>query len=161
MLALAKLLDPRVWVSLIVALAIAFVLHWVYTLGAKDKQAEWDREKLDQAQQTIKLKDEAKAKTEQLREDFKQLQREKDAQIDALNRNLGTAIAGLSNRPARDSEGRVPVDPSTGTKLGATGADLLRQDSEFLVRESARADRLRLQLIDCQAKYNKAADAVN
>ncbi len=55
-------------------------------------------------------------------------------------------LVSVRNRPSRVSE---PAGPSC---TGATGAQLYRDDAEFLVREAARADELRASLDACQQR---------
>jgi hypothetical protein len=81
------------------------------------------------------------------------IRKEKDAQIASLNSRLGTALDGLRQRPPRTpspSQG----SPDTCLGAGATGSSLSREDSEFLVREAARADSLRTALDQCYKQYD-------
>lgn len=72
----------------------------------------------------------------------------------ALSARVDRLLVSLQNRPARPSGDAVP--PSGPLVVGCTGAGLYRSDSEFLVREAARADRLRAELSRCQAAYDSA-----
>jgi hypothetical protein len=130
-------------------------------IGAARVQAQWDREKAADAVAKAQMIQDQKAKGEDLQHAMDTQRSQTNAQITLLNSSLASAITGLRERPSRDSSGGVPRDPATGAAVGGTGATLLRQDSEFLVRESARADKLRLELVDCQAAYGRARAAVN
>jgi len=158
------LINPRVWVELALAAALAGLCWWGYTAvferGAESVQVKWDAERQAQAEQSAKVAADALATTKTLADTIETQRSETHAQIAVLNATVATAVAGLRNRPARDSAGSVPRDSATGSAAGATGADLLRQDGEFLVRESARADKLRLQLAQCQAAYGSARAAL-
>jgi len=127
-------------------------------IGEARVQAQWDKEKKQIEVDSQKLKDANATKEKALQATADTIRSQADVQIQALNSSLASAIAGLRERPSRDGSGNMPHDPSTGATLGATGADLLRQDSEFLVREASRADKLRLQLAQCQAQYNSVKD---
>lgn len=159
------LLDPRVWGEMIVtALVVAagwFAYDWVYDRGAASVQAKWDKEQAQIDKQTAKVAVDALTTTKALASTIETQRSQTNAQIATLNSTLAAAIAGLRDRPARGSDGSVPRDPATGAAVGGTGANLLRQDSEFLTREAARADRLRLQLTQCQAAYAAARSALN
>jgi hypothetical protein len=159
------LINPRVWLELAVAALIAGACWWgyaiIYDRGAASVQAKWDAEKRDVAEQSAKIATAALTATTTLAATIETQRSDFHAQTATLNATVATAVAGLRNRPARDPAGGVPVNPATGSATGATGADLLRQDGEFLVRESARADRLRLQLIQCQAGYAAAREALS
>jgi len=63
---------------------------------------------------------------------------EKDAQIKAINSQLVDSISELRKRTSRTSEA------SNGKSCN--GASLYAEDSEFLVREAARADEIRVGL---------------
>lgn len=157
-------LSPRVLLELAAAVAIAAALwfgySWVHARGAESVQIKWDAEKRDQAEQSAKVAADALATTKSLSATLDKQRSTTNAQISALNNSLAAAVAGLRERPARDSAGSVPRDPATGAAIGATGADLFRQDGEFLARESARADTLRLRLTECQAAYSAAREAL-
>lgn len=159
------LINPRVWLEIALAAALASACWWgyntVYDRGAASVQAECDKDKAAQAQSSAKVATDALATTKALAATIETQRSDFDAQMSGVSAIAARAVAGLSNRPARDSAGGVPRDPATGAATGATGADLLRQDGEFLVRESARADKLRLQLAQCQAAYSAAREALS
>jgi hypothetical protein len=159
------LLSPRVWAELIVIVIVVaagwWAYNWVYDRGAASVQAQWDKERTGIDKQSAKITADALAATKGLVANMESQRSSTNAQISALNNSLASAVAGLRERPARDSAGGVPRDPATGSAVGATGAQLLRDDSELLTREAARADRLRLQLAECQVAYANARKAVN
>lgn len=74
-----------------------------------------------------------------------------------ITADLRAALDSVRNRPQRPAAGGGAVPPGAADPVACTGAGLFRSDAEFLVRESARADGLRLQLSACQAAYNAAA----
>ena len=76
------------------------------------------------------------------------IEKDKNAQIKAINNQLVNAISELRKRPNR------PENSSIGqTKQGCNGSQLFAEDSEFLVRESARADTIRIALQACYDQY--------
>lgn len=82
--------------------------------------------------------------------------KEKDAQIQKLDRSLAAAIDRLRKRADRPA-----VMPAVAGAGGScTGASLYRPDAEFLARESSRADRLLAGLQRCQAQYQAARQAL-
>lgn len=66
--------------------------------------------------------------------------------ITNINRKHDAIITSLRNRPSRN-EG-LPRDSQVSCK-GATGAELSREDGEFLTREATRTDKLREALRGC------------
>lgn len=158
---MTALLNWRVWAAILVAVALV-ASHWkAYKLGQAGVRAEWNAEKLDTAQQTLRLLEKNAATTAALQDNADALRRTKNAQITRLNADLATALAGLQNRPDRPSAGSVPTDTGPRPNPGCTGAQLFRPDAGFLVRESARADKLLADLAQCQAAYDSARQAVN
>jgi hypothetical protein len=74
-----------------------------------------------------------------------QINGEKNAQIKALNTDLNTALVGLRGRtssPAKTTDGK-----------DCNGQALSAPDAEFLIREAARADEVRVSLIACYKQY--------
>jgi hypothetical protein len=85
-------------------------------------------------------------KEHQYQSDADQIRKDKDAQIKAINTQLVDAVSELRKRPSRTTE-------ATNGK-GCNGASLYAEDSEFLVREAARADEIRVALQSCYKQYD-------
>jgi hypothetical protein len=85
-------------------------------------------------------------KEHQYQADADKIRKEKDAQINTINNQLVDAISELRKRPGRTAE----------TTAGAcgTGATLFAEDAEFLIREAARADKIRVGLDTCYQQYD-------
>lgn len=88
------------------------------------------------------------------------IRKEKDAKIASLNTRLGTALSSLSERPQRPPSTSQSA-PAACPRAGATGAELSREDAEFLIREAARADSLRLSLSQCYKQYDAIRKSLN
>ena len=84
-------------------------------------------------------------KEHQYQSDADKIRIEKDAQIKAINSQLVDSISELRKRTSRTSE-------ATNGK-GCNGASLFAEDAEFLVREAARADEIRVGLEACYKQY--------
>ena len=87
-----------------------------------------------------------RAKEHQYHADADKIRKDKDAQIKAINTQLVDAVSELRKRPSRTAEA------SNGK--GCNGASLYAEDSEFLVREAARADEIRVGLEACYKQYD-------
>jgi uncharacterized protein involved in exopolysaccharide biosynthesis len=85
-------------------------------------------------------------KEHQYQSDADKIRIEKDAQIKAINDQLVDAVSELRKRPSRTAE--------TSNGKGCNGASLYAEDSEFLVREAARADQIRVALQACYNQYD-------
>lgn len=85
-------------------------------------------------------------KEHQYQADADKIRKEKDAQIKAINNQLVDAISELRKRPSRTEQA------SNGQSCN--GASLYAEDAEFLVREAARADQIRVALQSCYQQYD-------
>jgi hypothetical protein len=73
------------------------------------------------------------------------IRKEKDAQIKVINSQLVDAVGELRQRPSRTAE--------TADRKNCNGTSLFAEDAEFLVREAARADEIRVGLDACYKQY--------
>jgi hypothetical protein len=87
-------------------------------------------------------------KTDELNTQVDEVRRKKDAEIENINNRLVNAVSELRNRPSR------PAAEVPNTTACGTGRTLYAQDAEFLIRESARADKIREALDACYAQYD-------
>lgn len=84
-------------------------------------------------------------KEHQYQADADQIRKAKDDQIKAINSQLVDSISELRKRSSRSSEA------SNGK--GCNGSALYAEDAEFLIREAARADEIRIGLDACYKQY--------
>jgi hypothetical protein len=73
------------------------------------------------------------------------IRKEKDAQIKVINTQLVDAISGLRSRSSSATK--------TINGQDCNGQTLSAPDAEFLVREAARADEIRIGLEACYQQY--------
>lgn len=85
-------------------------------------------------------------KEHQYQSDADKIRKDKDAQLKAINSQLVDAVSELRKRPSRTTEA------SNGQNCN--GASLYAEDAEFLVREAARADEIRIALQSCYKQYD-------
>lgn len=82
----------------------------------------------------------------------KQLDEEREkkhAEIKAIDSKYKSAVAELRNRPSRNVT-------TTENRKTCTGAELSREDAEFLVGEATRADKIVVELNHCYIAYENA-----
>lgn len=130
---------------LMLAVVVAFVLNGFYwhANGSNGADARW---KAKITAENLTATQEARAKEHMWQGVVNETARNYEAKLAGVRRNLNTALDGLRDRPERPAAG------SQASGIGqscATGTSLCRQDSEFLVREAARADTLRVGLEAC------------
>lgn len=129
--------------------ALVFAVYQGYEYGRQNVQAAWDTEK-------SAIVTAQREKESLLQANMDKLRTEKNRETAKLQRTVAALTDSLRNRPERPA---VPEVASAGDGApGCTGATVYKQDGEFLIRESARADQLRLALITCQKAYQEAAD---
>lgn len=106
-------------------------------VGKVEKQVEVDKAN----KKYTDLKEEHQGKIDEITQTLTE-------KIDTVTRDRDSALASLRNRAKRSAQ-----QASQANCKGATGASLSSEDSDFLIREAARADRNREALTAC---YNYA-----
>jgi hypothetical protein len=147
----------RLAAAIMLAAALAGLYWKGYTSGKKAVQAEWNAERLAMAENTRLLLMANAKTTGDLQAKADKERASKNAQINSLNLELDESLKRLRNRTERPASD-MPKAPGTGGN--GTGAELYREDAEFLAREAARADKLRARLNQCIASYNAAKEAL-
>ena len=144
----------------VIAVALVGVSWKSYDLGKESVTAEWNKDKLRIAEEEKAILAYSIKESKVLQSHSDRIQGEKDARIKAINARLSDSLSQLQNRPSR---GISAADSSTASESvkGCTGANLLREDAEFLTRDSARSDRINVLLLECQDKYNDVRDRIN
>jgi hypothetical protein len=112
--------------------------------------------KASHAEEYSRVLAEVRNREKSLLEASERIRKDRDAKIRNLNSRLKSVTDELQQRPKRDS--RDPTD--TAACSGATGAELSREDAEFLAREAARADSVVTNLNYCIWQYNEARKAL-
>lgn len=75
-----------------------------------------------------------------------QIRKETNAKIKDINNQLIDAVGELRKRPSRAEQ--------ANNRQGCNGASLYAEDGEFLIREAARADEIRVALAACYQQYD-------
>lgn len=159
-----SLLKPKLPIigMIVLALGIAYGTHKVLVYRAVGAAVAETKATL-QGEYTKKLLEAselAREREQVMVSSADKIRKEKDAKIASLNTRLGTAISSLSERPQRPPSTPQGA-PASCIGAGATGAQLSREDAEFLVREAARADSLRLALGQCYQQYDAIRKSLN
>ena len=84
-------------------------------------------------------------KEHQYQADADKIRTDKDAQLKVINTQLVDAISQLRSRSSNSTK--------TVSGQDCNGATLSAPDADFLVREAARADEIRVGLQACYAQY--------
>jgi hypothetical protein len=129
-------------IGIIVAIVMTFGAGWV-TNGWR-LNTRYQAEKLAQEESNRKKEIENQTAVDAIRKD-------KNEQIEAINNQLFAAVSELHKRTARPSN----LSNDGQTTQFATGKQLYAEDAEFLTREAARADTIRIALQSCYAQYDQ------
>jgi hypothetical protein len=135
-------------VTLITGLAAGWVINgWRLEAKIQLREAQLQKAVADAEHKARQIEKNLQEKADKLR-------LSKDSEIRRLNRNLADALSSLQNRPQRGSG--ITPNPSLGLSAqGCSGAELFREDSEFLAREAARADIIREYYKQCSKQYEE------
>lgn len=133
----------------ILTAALGFLAAWQvqdWRVGSKVEriQKEYAQTQAEQARLAVEQSKASAAKTQKIIEG-------KNREIESINSRYELVVGELRQRSAR-----MP-DPPADCK-GVTGAELSREDAEFLAGEAARADRLRSALNACYIQYEAMYD---
>ena len=127
------------WIK-IGAVVIALAGSWY--MGYSFEASRFAQYKADQITEAQKKEHEAQLATDEIR-------KTKDAQIRNINNQLVDAISELRKRSSRTDQAN-----NGQASKACNGSQLYAEDSEFLARESARADTIRVALQACYKQYD-------
>lgn len=159
--------DIRI-IAAVVALIVSFLSGW--WINGNRWEADYLALKVKQEKAIAAAAEAARQFERQAREKEQDLQasadaerKRKDEKIRNLNTQLASAINSLRQRTSRSSAPVSVSCPAGNPKdsQGATGANLFREDAEFLAREAARADEIVEELMSCYRAYDKAKAALS
>lgn len=146
------LLNIRVIIAIAATALLAFSHFTAYRAGKATVRADFDAYKIVQSEERARLEKQYRDKEIDWQAQAAQTEESKNAEIEAINSRLSSALDSLRNRPSRPTGSAVPK-ASTSCK-GTTGASLSAEDARFSIGEAARADRLRAALQACYAAYD-------
>lgn len=127
---------------------------WGHSRGSDTVQRAWDRARQAQIQEHDAEQLKARQREQALQDRADQIRQEKNREIADLSRRNAALADSLRNRPERPAASQTPTPASAGPDTqSCTGRELYRPDAEFLVREAARADQIRITLAACEAAY--------
>lgn len=148
------------WLILGFVLAVAAAggagLYQGHELGMAEVQQKWDKERAAQEAEYAAAQAAAREKEQSLQTSADHLRQEKDREIRDLNARATALANSLRDRPTRPTTEASALPSTTDVRpaaTGCTGKELYRPDGEFLAREAARGDELRVLLKQCREQY--------
>jgi len=145
------------WVAgALVSVLLLGIAWWNgYGMGKESVQREWDADRARQEIARANLVDLTRKAEQQLQQAADQQQKEKRDALDRLSRQHRALVNSLRDRPQRHAPGAMPGSAGPAqSQPGCTGAELHREDAEFLVGEAVRADAIRAELEACYVQYD-------
>ncbi len=136
-----------------IPLVLGLLIGWV--INGWRLNANIASMKASQAEEVARYYQAARTAEKALIEATEGIRRQKDAEIKVIAGKLQSALGELRQRQERPSS----ADTARDCK-GTTGAELSRQDAEFLAREAARADQLRSALELCYRQYDTVRESL-
>lgn len=150
-------LNPTLILAALVAVLSSGGVGYLYgsSAGKAKIQQAWDKDRAAQAEALASAQEEMRIREASLQEVAAKQRKEKDREIRSLNARVDELLNSVRDRPPRSSKGGLPDDSGAGSG-SCTGAELYRDDSEFLVRLAREADEIRLAYKQCVAQYEAA-----
>lgn len=138
------------WViaGVIIIVMIATAYFKGYYKGKDAVQSEWDKVVAEQTIKTVEVERNLRTKIDAVVED-------KNREIARIKRIHASVVAGLQQRPERDS---VSTNPEAAQNC--SGAGLYREDAGFLAGEAARADLYAIELKSCYKAYDEVLNGI-
>lgn len=92
-----------------------------------------------------------------LKNEFKTIEKDKDAKLQNLSNRVNTLTASLRNRPTRSKSRSSDTGSTSNTesRQGSTGVQLYRDDALFLVWFAERTEQLQIELQTCYRSYDE------
>jgi len=148
-----NLLDWKVKaVLVVVAISLLYMFHIFKVKEAVSKQE--NEITLEQQRQTIELQNETFWSTQQLKDSFKVIQKEKDAKIASVNnryRDLQQWVRNQNSNPGSDTRDTGNTESTGSTYFGG----LYTKDAIDLAEYAKSTEELKVHLLACYASYDE------
>lgn len=148
----------------IVLACVLSVFAGVFYKGRLVERGVWqvrmDREEKARLEKDLHARVAAQSNAITLSKKLEEQDRAKQIEIEAITAKHRRIVAGLRQRVSRTYQPTV-TDTNTADTKSCTGAELHREDGQFLAGEAARGDVLRTELAKCYDQYDKVRNLLN
>lgn len=170
------MISTGILVRLGALLAVLASLAWAYHLwaghqretGRQEVRAEWQADRLNIAEQNrllLMARDKASGQLQAQADKQRGIANAENHALDLRVDELSRRLRDRPDRPTDKAGSDLPTPAGVGATgpgdANCTGARLYRADAEFLGREAARADKLRIALRACSAGRQADIDALS
>ena len=131
-------------------LTVATIYGLGYKSGKHSVQVEFDAYKAQAQIELAKLAAQTRDTERTMQSQSNQIQKDKQHEINAINRAAAALVSELRNRPARGEN----LSTDSRATENCDGSQLYRDDAEFLAREAERADEVMAELKACYKAYD-------
>ena len=151
---LGSILTWKLYLSLaIIFSALFYFWHDSKVHQMKEGFAIELQVKLEKQKQELTLK--AKEVSKEIKNEIASIDSTKQNKIKDINKYSAGILNGLQQRPSRTNESSNSRDSCNAENAkGSTGITLFQEDAEFLTREAARGDLIRIELESCYQQYD-------
>lgn len=140
------------WAIVIGVISALATFHFVSLRNAKKAvEDKWIVEQIKKDAEYVKL-------NSQIVQSALELEKEKNEEINKLNASVASLNDRLRNRPSRET---IVYRDAPRIEQACTGAELYREDGEFLAGEAARAERVRIERDYYYSQYEQARKKLN
>lgn len=157
-------LNPTLILAFIVSIGVSGGAGFIYgnSHGKAKVTQQWDKEKKQIAEAVAAELERVRAKETKIQATADKQRKAKNEELRIVTARSAAIIDGLRKRPERGDRAEVPQSAGTGqTTNGCTASELFRQDAEYFVREAARAERIRVELLSCYASMDMIRETMN
>ena len=154
-------LSPNYWLCVVIALVALYASHRgivAYEVSGAVKVARTELISKHQ-KELLQAASESRKTETHLQLNALALEKRKDEQITSLSGKLSSALERLQHRPTRPTTTNSPQ--TTTITEACTGAQLFKEDGEFLTREAHRADQIAIERDYYFEQYEAARKTLN
>ena len=154
-----KLWQAKI-IAVLLVLTSLFLVHKYFVDKAVDQTiveqtAIYEKRITELTVKSLKIESELKSQVSTIKG-------EKDAQIKSLDRKYRVAIDSLRQRQERSTSSNSTGNSCNAESTkGATGAELFREDAEFLIGFARDTEELKTQLKACYTQYDTIYEQLN
>lgn len=158
---LTALLSPRVWIAIVLSVAL-LASHWkAYVMGQNNIRAEVAQENITRAQGMMKLVERAQEKQAAIQAAADKQTEVDHAQITKLNTDINAArTAERMRRTARPAGYVPPTDATAAATPSCSARSLYAEDASVALEFAAEADDLRIAYLSCESRYNAVRETL-
>ena len=163
---ISSIFGYKFWIGgfiLVIALGVTLCFQQVKKAEARVTAEVTNRITLEYNRKLLQMQDQYITTQNQLTAKHQEIQNETQANLNATTAKYNAMVGSLSNRASRYTTSNTASPTTTSNsevRPAVTGAELSREDAEFLARYSTETEQLKLGLISCYKQYDNARESL-